>query len=117
MPLHVTVEVMAGQEWSTSICLTQTSNVPPIGLSLPLLLEGVDDHLLEVTLVILCCRSLFSMWQSSCLPERSWNWIQSSTGNTTKYFYVSGVSVTHGPAGSRQHIVTFAAALDEQDHT
>ena len=31
--------------------------------------------------------------------------------------YVSGVSVTHGPAGSRQHIWTFAAAQDEQDRT
>ena len=45
--LHVPVEVMAGQEWPTSICLTQISNVPPTGLSLSLLLEGVDDHLLD----------------------------------------------------------------------
>ena len=37
--------------------------------------------------------------------------------NTTDAAYVSGVSVTHGPAGSRQHIWTFAAALGEQDHT
>ena len=35
--------------------------------------------------------------------------------NTTESAYVSGVSVTHGPAGSRQHIWTFAATLDEQD--
>ena len=35
--------------------------------------------------------------------------------NTTDAAYLSGVSVTHGPAGSRQHIWTFAAALDEQD--
>ena len=35
--------------------------------------------------------------------------------NTIDAAYVSGVSVTHGPAGSRQHIWTFAAALDEQD--
>ena len=34
--------------------------------------------------------------------------------NTTDVAYVSGVSVTHGSAGSRQHIWTFAAALDEQ---
>ena len=37
--------------------------------------------------------------------------------NTTEAAYVSGLSVTHGPAGSRQHIWTFAAALDEQDPT
>ena len=35
--------------------------------------------------------------------------------NTTDATYVSGVSLTHGPDGSRQHIWTFAAALDEQD--
>ena len=35
--------------------------------------------------------------------------------NTTDSSYISGVSLTHGPAGSRQHIWTFAAALDEQD--
>ena len=29
--------------------------------------------------------------------------------------YVDGVSVTHGPAGSRQHIWTFAAALYDDD--
>ena len=29
--------------------------------------------------------------------------------------YVDGVSLTHGPAGSRQHIWTFAAALYEED--
>ena len=29
--------------------------------------------------------------------------------------YVDGVSVTHGPAGSRQHIWTFAAALYDED--
>ena len=34
--------------------------------------------------------------------------------NTTDSVYVSGVSLTHGPAGSRQHIWTFAAALGEQ---
>ena len=38
-------------------------------------------------------------------------------GNTTQYFYISGLSLVNGPAGSRQHIVTFAAALDEQDLT
>ena len=37
------------------------------------------------------------------------------TTTTTDSSYVSGVSVTHGPAGSRQHIWTFVAALDEQD--
>ena len=37
--------------------------------------------------------------------------------NTTDAAYVSGVSVTHGPAGSRQHIWTFAVALDEQHRT
>ena len=37
--------------------------------------------------------------------------------NTTDAAYVSGVSVTHGPAGSRQHIWTFAATLNEQDRT
>ena len=37
--------------------------------------------------------------------------------NTTDSSYVSGVSLTHGPAASRQHIWTFAAALDEQDRT
>ena len=35
--------------------------------------------------------------------------------NTTDAAYVSGVSLTHGPAGSRQHIWTFAAALGEQN--
>ena len=35
--------------------------------------------------------------------------------NTTESAYVSGVSLTHGPAGARQHIWTFAAALVEQD--
>ena len=29
--------------------------------------------------------------------------------------YVNGVSVTHGPVGSRQHIWTFAAATYEED--
>ncbi len=29
--------------------------------------------------------------------------------------YVDGISVTHGPAGSRQHIWTFAAAVNEED--
>ena len=37
--------------------------------------------------------------------------------NTTKYFYISGLTLVHGPAGSRQHTVTFAAALGEQDRT
>ena len=41
-------EVMeAGQECPTSICLTQTNNVPLTVLSPPLLLEGVDEHLLD----------------------------------------------------------------------
>ena len=31
--------------------------------------------------------------------------------------YVDGVSVTHGPSGSRQHIWTFAGGLVEQAHT
>ena len=31
--------------------------------------------------------------------------------------YVDGISVTHGPSGSREHIWTFAAALYEQDST
>ena len=35
--------------------------------------------------------------------------------NTIDAAYVSGLSLTHGPAGSRQHIVTFAAALNKQD--
>ena len=34
--------------------------------------------------------------------------------NTIDAAYVSGVSLTHGPAGSRQHIWTFAATLTEQ---
>ena len=34
--------------------------------------------------------------------------------NTIDAAYLSGVSVTHGPAGSRQHIWTFAATLNEQ---
>ena len=33
--------------------------------------------------------------------------------NTIDASYVSGVSVTHGPAGSRQHIWTFVAAIGE----
>ncbi len=33
--------------------------------------------------------------------------------NTTEDAYVSGVSVTHGPPGARQHIWTFAGALNE----
>ena len=37
--------------------------------------------------------------------------------NTTESAYMSGVSLTHGPAGSRQHIWTFAATLDEQNPT
>ena len=32
-----------------------------------------------------------------------------------EHLYVDGVSVTHGPAGSRQHIWTFAAALYDDD--
>ncbi len=35
--------------------------------------------------------------------------------NTTEDAYVSGVSVTHGPPGARQHIWTFAGALNEVD--
>ena len=35
--------------------------------------------------------------------------------NTIDDTYLSGLSVTNGPAGSRQHIWTFAAALAEQD--
>ena len=35
--------------------------------------------------------------------------------NTIDVAYVSGVSLTHGPAGSRQHIWTFVGALNEQD--
>ena len=35
--------------------------------------------------------------------------------NTTEDVYISGVSLTHGPAGSRQHIWTFAGALDERN--
>ena len=39
-----------------------------------------------------------------------------SFGQTTiDSAYVDGVSLTHGPAGSRQHIWTFAAALSEQN--
>ena len=37
--------------------------------------------------------------------------------NTTESAYVSGVSLTHGPAGSRQHIWTFAGTLNDQDPT
>ncbi len=36
--------------------------------------------------------------------------------NTTEDAYVSGVSVTHGPPGARQHIWTFAGALNEEDN-
>ena len=32
---------------------------------------------------------------------------------TIDSYYVDGVSITHGPAGSRQHIWTFAAGLSE----
>ncbi len=35
--------------------------------------------------------------------------------NTTEDAYVSGVSVTHGPPGARQHVWTFAGALNEVD--
>ena len=70
MPHHVPVEVMeAGQEWPTSICLTQTSNVPPTGLSLPLLLEGVDDHLLEVAPVILHSTQSLAAHTLQCVAE------------------------------------------------
>ena len=38
-----------------------------------------------------------------------------TAGQTTiDSVYVDGVSLTHGPAGSRQHIWTFAAGLSEQ---
>ena len=30
--------------------------------------------------------------------------------------YVSGVSITHGPPGARQHVWTFVGALTEQDN-
>ena len=33
---------------------------------------------------------------------------------TIDSYYVDGVSITHGPAGSRQHIWTFAAGLAEE---
>ena len=70
LPLHVPVEVMeAGQEWPTSICLTQTSNVPSTGISLPLQLEGVDDHLLEFTLVILCSTQSLVAHTLQCVAE------------------------------------------------
>ena len=32
-------------------------------------------------------------------------------GTTIESAYVDGVSLTHGPAGSRQHMWTFAAAI------
>ena len=69
MSFHVPVEVMAGQEWSTSICLTQTSNAPPTGISLPLLLEGVDDHLLDISLVILCSTQSLAARTRQCVAE------------------------------------------------
>ncbi len=41
--------------------------------------------------------------------------IWNSGKNTTEDAYVSGVSVTHGPPGARQHIWTFAGSLNEVD--
>ena len=34
--------------------------------------------------------------------------------NNIEFPYVSGISLTHGPAGNRQHIWTFAGALHEE---
>ena len=45
-------------------------------------------------------------------PEAFWNNIVGSQ-STIESAYVDGVSLTHGPAGSRQHIWTFAAAVYE----
>ena len=46
--------------------------------------------------------------------EAFWNSV--SAGRTSiESSYVTGVSLTHGSVGSRQHIWTFAAAVCEQD--
>ena len=58
------------------------------------------------------CGRVFAYQRGS--TDAFYNYI--SYGQTTiDSAYVDGVSITHGPASSRQHIWTFAAALYEQD--
>lgn len=49
-------------------------------------------------------------------PDAFWNALFTNS-RTLDSAYVDGLSLTHGAAGSRQHIWTFAAAASEQDRT
>ena len=93
----------AGQECPTSICLTQTSNVPPTGLSLPLLLEDVDDHILDRTLMTLCstqflvthvCGGVLAYQRGVALGFLE---ALDTERNTIESVYISRLSLYHGP--------------------
>ena len=58
------------------------------------------------------CGRVLAYQQGS--TDAYYNYI-SNQQNTIELAYVDGVSLTYGPAGSRQHIWTFAAALYEED--
>ncbi len=116
------MEVQAGLEWSTWICQTLTNSAPPIGDSLHLLWEDVDDHLVEcihVTLWVypvngrtyssVCGR--INAYQREGSSNGFFNYI--FLGSTLDQSYISGVSVTHGPAGNRTHIWSFVGAEGE----
>ncbi len=51
------------------------------------------------------------VWENHCISERNSNSFYTQY-NDIESVYVSGVSITHGVPGSRQHIWTFAAALE-----
>ena len=46
----------------------------------------------------------------------AFGWIVPNIPRTLEDAYVDGISLTHGPSGSRQHIWSFASGLDQANH-
>lgn len=62
---------------------------------------------------------LARVWKNSCLSAREYYCIQSYSilGNPgLENIYIDGISLTHGAAGSRQHIWSFVTAFVETGH-
>ena len=119
MPLHVPVEVMAGQELAY-LNMSDPNQECPFNWTLTTSpvrgcgrssagSDTCDSVLLPVPLQYVA-EFLLTREELELDSEQHWK-------HYKIFLYVSGLSLVHGPAGSRQHIVTFAAALDEQDRT
>ena len=123
------MEVLDGEELPISICLTQHRLAHQLGSSL-LLLKGpvLDPLVLATTHVIIQLCSLLKAFSTLRSVEESLDirldnhklsflvktaLFYSSGGRIIDVRYIDGVSLTYG--SPRQHIWTFANALDEAD--